>query len=379
MNIISNVNIISENKILENKKIIYDKKIRKIIDNKEENNYSINNEINAKGLYVSAGFIDIHFHGIEGYDVMDGDLESLMKIKKKLTATGVTSFLPTTLTSNIEIIYNVLDTIKKAKEMKNKGANIIGVHLEGPFISKKYKGAHNQQFILEPNMKIINDYFDLIKIVTLAPEIKGADDFIKGCIDKDIIISLGHTNATYEQLINAIELGAKHVTHMFNGMNSFHHRKPGTIGAILDNEHIICELIADNIHVHPAVQRILLKVKSKDKIILVTDAMRATKMKNGKYILGTYEVEVINKEAFLNDGTIAGSVLTLNEALYNFKKNTNLSIYDIISMVTINPAKSLKLNTKGYIKEEYDSDMVIFDDDLNIHYTIINGKLEYKK
>jgi len=372
--IIKNANIITKTEILKNKILIFNDKIIDILDEEKIIKYNDALIIDAKNNYVSAGFIDIHIHGIKGNDVMDDSIESLEKIRKDIVSTGVTSFLATTLTASKEKLDNVLKNIENLKGKVTGGAEILGCHLEGPFINSKYKGAQNEKYIQTPDIEFIKKYKDVIKKITLAPELEGSLDFIKECKEIGIITSLGHTEATYEQAIEAINHGASQITHTFNAMTSLHHRKPGLIGAALENDEVTCEIIIDNIHLHPAIQRIILKTKPIDKIILITDAMRACMMKDGMYDLGGLEVDVKNNKATLKDGTIAGSVLTMNTALKNFYENTKLSLPKLISLVTVNPAKDLKLNNKGEIRSNYDADLVIFDKNFKIIKTLVRGE-----
>jgi N-acetylglucosamine-6-phosphate deacetylase len=378
MNVLKNIKLLQNNSISYNKAVIYDNKIRQIVNEDEVNKFdNIENIIDGKGMYLSPGFIDVHVHGCSSYDVMDHDPDNLQIISSNLARTGVTSFLPTTMTLELSEIENTLLKIRKAKDLVD-GAQILGCHLEGPFISKIFKGAHDEKYIIPPDFQLVEKYADIIKIVTLAPELDGSMEFIDFCKEHGIIVSIGHTNATFEKAVEAIHRGARHFTHTFNAMTSLKHREPGAIGAAMLND-VTCEIIADNIHVHPAAQKVLVKTKGHQKVILITDAMRACLMCDGSYLLGGQEVIVADRQARLKDGTLAGSVLTLNTALKNIIRSTDTPLPYAIDMLTINPAKLLNLDSqKGSIDTDKDADFTIFDDNFNIHFTIVGGKIKYR-
>ncbi|MHB9940947.1 N-acetylglucosamine-6-phosphate deacetylase [Clostridium sporogenes] len=372
--------IIVGNEILENKVLLFEKKIIDILDRDNvclsKNDYIID----AKGLYISPGFIDVHIHGSGGKDAMDGKIESIKVISNTIAKRGVTSFLPTTMTMAKEHIYKALDVIEQAMNMDLGGAKVLGAHLEGPFINPKYKGAQKVDFIKNPSFDFIKGYENVIKIITLAPEKDENFKFLKYIKENtDIVLSIGHSDATYEQAIAAIDNGISRATHIFNAMTPLNHRKPGIIGAIMNTD-ISCELIADNIHVHKGAINVLTKIKGKDKIILITDSMRAGCMNNGIWELGGQKVIVKNGSARLEDNTLAGSILTLDNAIKNMKNNIDASLCEIISMVTINPAKDINIyDKKGSIEKGKDSDIVIFDKDINIRMTIVEGNIVYQK
>lgn len=373
--LIKNVRIIFPDSIIAGSVVVQSGKIHKIFLNhcpKYEGE-----TIDGENMYLSPGFIDIHIHGAKGFDTMDGTEESLIEISRSVLKHGVTSFLPTTMTCSKEDIRNALRNIQKVMKDKSSLNNILGAHLEGPFINKNKIGAQNPNFLLEASIdnfkEITGDYEEIVKIVTLAPEIDGALDLIKYLSSKNIVASIGHTNANYSEATQGIENGISHATHLFNAMTGFNHRDPGAVGAIL-NSNITAECILDGIHIHYASLEIALKIKSTDKIVLITDAMSACCMKDGKYSLGGQEVIVKGEEARLNSGVLAGSVLTLDKAVRNVKNNLNIPLNEIIKLLTINPAKICKVSsTKGIIKEGYDADIILFDEDINIKHTFVNG------
>ncbi|MFZ7131763.1 MAG: N-acetylglucosamine-6-phosphate deacetylase [Eubacteriales bacterium] len=378
MNAIINGKIIIGDTLVTDKVLIFREKIIDIIPTSEMNKYPIQHMYDVNGQYVSPGFIDIHTHGAMGHDVMDGDGEGIKVIAQSYASHGVTGFLPTTMTMDVGSIEKALGNIKKSAMDEPVGSKILGCHLEGPFISPQNAGAQNANFIQNPNFQLLEKHKELIKVVTIAPELADAEDFIRKCVAYDIVVSIGHSCGTYEDAIHAIHMGARSISHTFNAMTPLHHRKPGIIGAAMDKDEIYCELIADNIHVHPSVQRILLKIKGIDKVILVTDSMRACGMKNGVYDLGGQTVVVEDNSARLENGTLAGSILTINSALNNFKINTGISIIDAVKTVTENPAKLLKMeDSLGSIRIGSDSDLVIHDEDFSILLTFVKGKLKY--
>lgn len=372
MKAIINGKIVTENNIIEDKILLFDDKIIGFCDKVEENMEIID----AKGLYVSPGLIDIHVHGSCNHDVMDKSVASIKTIGNGIKANGVTSFLPTTMTMSKEDIYEALDTIRESINIKYDGAQILGAHLEGPFINSKYKGAQSDKFIQPPNFPFIEDYVDVIKIISYAPEVDDNFSFTKEIKDKtNITLSIAHTNATYEEAKLAIKFGASNITHLFNAMTPLNHRELGVVGAALTSD-VYCEIICDNIHVNPQLYQFVLNNKGKDKVILITDCMRAGCMADGKYDLGGQDVFVKNGAARLSTGSLAGSVLNLNKAVYNFIKNTNLSINEAINLASLNPAKSINMDkTKGSLDINKDADIALFDEEMNCYMTISNGEI----
>ncbi|MDI3477983.1 MAG: N-acetylglucosamine-6-phosphate deacetylase [Thermoanaerobacterium sp.] len=340
------------------------------------------NVINADGNYVSPGFIDIHIHGSAGFDTMDGTFDAINAISKSIAKRGTTSFLPTTMTEDKNKIKNAIKNVYKNKN-RVEGAEILGIHMEGPFINPKQKGAQDEKFILKPTidnfLELCSDYLDIVKLVTIAPEIEGSLDLIKFLKEKGIIVSVGHTDSTYDEVAAGFKAGITHATHVFNAMRGFHHREVGTLGAIFDLD-ISAELIADGIHsVFPAI-RTVLKLKGKKNTNLITDAMMAANLSDGLYQLGGQDVYVKDGAARLKSGVLAGSTLTLDKAVKNILANTDLSLYESVALASYNSAKVIGVHDrKGLIKEGYDADIVIFDDDINIKKTIVGGKIVYEK
>lgn len=359
--------------IIDNSVVIFDKQIVAIVFNDELDRYKELQTIDANGAYLSAGFIDLHIHGNGGYDVMDATPKALETIAVNLTRSGTTSFLATTMSMSKEAIFCAIDNVVMSMS-KTKGANIVGVHLEGPFLSPLQIGAQNKSYIISPQIEWIEKYHRYIKMITFAPE--DASDFIEQVKSKypHIILSIGHSNATYKEAKSAFAHGVSHATHLGNAMSSWHHREPGVVGAVLDTLEVTCDVIADGVHLHDATLRLFWKIKQ-DKMVLITDAMRASYMGDGEYDLGGQCVHVVAREARLASGALAGSVLKLNEALRKISEVCEISLPQAIASVTTVPAKLLNLKTKGAIKNGYDADMVLFDENFDILMTVVGGEI----
>lgn len=366
--------------IIHNKELLYGYTLlfdEKIISLSQEQVPSACSIIDAQGSYVSAGFVDIHIHGSAGADVMDGSHEALETISQSLLKTGTTSFLATTMTMAQEDINRALNSIISYGSQAS-GAKIEGIHLEGPFINPSKCGAQNPRYIQEPNFAWIEEYLPHIRVITLAPEMQKSESFIKDIKKRypHILFSIGHSEASYEIALESIEWGVSHVTHLFNAMPPWHHRKPSIIGAVFDSD-ITVDLIADLIHSQPNILRTIQKLK-RNNIVLITDAMRAGCMQSGEYDLGGQSVKVEEGKALLSDGTLAGSLLTLNRAIKNFSTHTASSLAESIYAATTLPAKVLHLPI-GELIAERSADIVIFDEDITIQKVLIAGKLLYTK
>ena len=373
MKLLKNVSLILPHKIIEDGAILFSDKIEKIYSVPPTDLEDIET-IDGDGGYLSPGFIDIHIHGAGGSDTMEANRETLENISRTIVKYGVTSFLATTMTMDEPEIKKALANVKRMKREGLKGAKPVGVHMEGPFINKKYKGAQNDENIEDPYLELIEEYIDIIKIITLAPEVEGAKEFIEKVNKKAITVSVAHSAASYEQIKEAESWGLSHAAHLFNAMTGLHHRKPGIVGAVL-NGNMTAELIADYVHINPAVLELVTKVKDLSKIILVTDSMEAGGLEDGEYSLGGQKVFVKNGEARLEDGTIAGSVLTLDKAVRNMLNATKLDINEIINMVTLNPAKRIGLDHKiGQLKEGLKADLVLLDKNLKVEKVFLAGK-----
>lgn len=383
MKCIHNGTILLNGKQLKGKALLYNEKITDIVDEKEALALSNLTEIiDAKGGYISPGFVDIHIHGYDGVDTMDGAVEDIQIIAKGIPSNGVTSFLPTTMTMAREDITTALESVRTAMSVQRAkvGAEILGVHMEGPFLNVAFKGAQNEAYFQEPDAQYVKDNQDIVRHITVAPEIDGAMDFIRDLEQNTTIsIAMGHTAATFEQAMAGIEAGADHVTHIFNAMTGLHHREPGVVGAALASN-ATCEMICDTIHVHPGLFKMIHKVKGPDKLILVTDCMRAGGKEDGEYSLGGQKVFLKDGSARLEDGTLAGSVVKLNDAVKNMMDHTDIPVEEAVQYVTINPATVINAqDSKGTLDIGKDADITIFDEDINIQITIGRGKVIYEK
>lgn len=352
---------------------------------------SLGNE-SAQGLMelpenytVIPGFIDEHIHGAMGSDAMDGTFKDLSTIAKALASEGTTGFLATTMTQSPENICHALNAVKEYREQNpEEGAEILGVHLEGPFIAKEHVGAQPIEYVQKPLVETFKVYEEAsgnnIKIVTLAPEVEGAENLIKYLVSKHIVASVGHTGATYEDVKRAIAAGASNATHTYNAMKGVHHREVGTVGATFLFDEINAEIICDGIHVSAPAIQLLYKNKPHNKFTLITDAMRAKHMPDGMYELGGQPVIVKNNEARLENGTLAGSVLKMNLAVKNVMKFLNLPLEEVVKYASINPARNLHIdNEVGSIKVGKRANLVVVDENLNVIMTIRDGKVIYQK
>mgnify|MGYP004691885849 FL=1 len=333
--------------------------------------------IDARGAYVSPGFLNVHIHGCVGADTMDDDPEAIRKMQLFQARTGVTAFLPTTMTYDFPTLGRAFRHVREAMA-REEGARVLGCHMEGPFISPAKKGAQAEKNIAKADFAKIAPYQDIVKIITVAPEeLPDGGQFIADCHAHGIVVSLGHTAADYATARQTIEeYGAKHITHLFNAMTGLHQRHPGVVGAALDTD-ANCELIVDNVHIHPAAQRIVYRLK-KDHLILITDSLRACGLGDGPSELGGQKVFVKGTLATLEDGTIAGSVLCMNDGLRIFRENTGAPIEEVVTAVTKTPAKELGLYGElGSLSAGKNADITIFDDALKIQRTIVAGRDAY--
>lgn len=334
--------------------------------------------------WICPGFMDIHMHGIDGHDTMDGTPESLQAISKALTRFGVTSFLATTMTAPYEEIEPVLSTIAQVSRQGLDGAEVVGIHLEGPWINPRYKGAQKEENISLPQLDAVRRLYELaeglIKVVTIAPEQPKALEAIAWLKEQGVIVSAGHTGASFAQASQAVDAGVRHFTHCFNAMTGLHHREPGVVGAAMYHEQLSTELIADGIHVHPAVMNILYRVKTAGRLALVSDSMRAAAMGEGTYDLGGQEVHVHGDQAKLADGTLAGSILTLNRAVGNMVTLSKVPLPEAVEMASHTPATILGLGErKGRLAAGYDADVTVLDKQFDVSMTFVAGKRVYHK
>lgn len=334
---------------------------------------------------VIPGAIDIHIHGASNSDAMDATHDALSTMAKTLPKEGTTSFLATTMTQSTQAIESaLLNAGKYIENQTQEHAEIVGIHLEGPFISPARKGAQPEDYIVDPDVTLFNRWQEMaenqIKLVTLAPEQPNGLDLAAHLRGTGVIASIGHSDATYDQIDEAIQAGTTHVTHLYNGMRGLHHREPGVLGAAYLRDELYVELIADGIHCRPEMIKLAYNQITSERMILITDSLRAKWLEKGTYDLGGQPVNVDETKATLSDGTLAGSILKMNDAIKNTMKYTDCSMTDIIKMTAENPAKQLRIfDRKGSIQVGKDADLVILNDRLDVEMTFCRGNLAFKK
>lgn len=364
---------------LKHRAIYFCEHIEKICSMSDEAGIKADEIIDASGRYVSPGFINVHVHGAMGADTMDAEPSALAKIAAYQARTGVTSFLPTTMTEPPDKIAAALAAVRASMGTDGVGARILGANLEGPFISPRACGAQRAADIVPADFALVEPFADVIKILTFAPEELPADsDFVQQCQARNMVLSIGHTYADYVTALQFIhKFNVKHITHLFNGMNQFHHRNPGTPGAALDSD-ANCEVIADSLHISPMGLRLIYRVKDPGQIILITDALRACGMGDGQYELGGQDFWVKEGVARMANGALAGSVWSMNRMVKNFASVTGAPLPEVISMATQNPARELKIYDKyGSLEVGKFADMTVFDENLDIFATVISGEIVY--
>lgn len=372
--------ILTEKGLIKTSLIIEDGKIKEIGDIESNDLIQLDDD-----KIIIPGFIDQHIHGAAGVDAIDGSVDVIHKMACALAQEGTTAFLATTVNQSVEVIDKSLISIKEYMEQNHEdGAEVLGTHLEGPFLNRKYAGAQLPEYILKPNVDMFKHFEEVsgntIKLVSMAIEEEGSIEMIKYLKSKGIVISIGHSAAGYEDIKKGIENGVTCVTHTYNGMKPLRRDEIGTVGSALLFDELYCEAICDGVHISKPAVKLLWKNKPTDKLILVSDALRTKFMPDGKY----YELEQViilkGKEARLEDGKLAGSVLKLNDAVKNVMEFTGSDFITTIKYATENPAKNLGLfDVMGSIKENKLANLVVVDKDLNVYQTIRRGKVIYNK
>ncbi|MGI8914148.1 MAG: N-acetylglucosamine-6-phosphate deacetylase [Chloroflexota bacterium] len=338
-------------------------------------------QIDAQQRHLLPGFIDLHVHGAVGHEVMDASVAGLQAMARCYARHGVSGFLPTTWTASPEATLRAIETIADARGPVAGGATILGAHLEGPYLNVAKCGAQDPRFVRRADPVESAQLLErgVIRLVALAPEFAENLRFIDDCISRGVTVSVAHTGATYEQVRCALEHGASQATHTFNAMTGFGHREPGVAGAVLALRHLRAELIADNVHVHPAVMRVLVAAKGTADVILITDAIRATGMLDGDYGIDSRTVTVRNGAVRLPDGTLAGSVLTMDVALRNIAAATGLPLRDLWPLTSLNAARAIGLSAaKGSLEVGKDADLVLLDDQFQVMLTVAEGAVVYE-
>ncbi|ACM12421.1 N-acetylglucosamine-6-phosphate deacetylase [Bacillus paranthracis] len=338
--------------------------------------------IDYAGYWIAPGLVDTHIHGFRNHDVMDNNFEGLNQISVGLLSCGVTSFLPTTLTSSIESLNNVVEMIG-ANYKKVQGAKIKGIFLEGPFFTEKHKGAQNTKYFCDPSVDMLKGWQklsnDSIKKIAIAPERKGAAEFIEYAVGEEIIVALAHSDATYEEAKQASEKGASVFVHTFNGMSPLHHREPGMVGAAMNLKDVFTEIICDGHHVHPVALNILMNVRGREEVVMVSDCMMAGGMTEGTYQLGEFPVKVKGGMACLESGSLAGSILQLKDAVKNVVDWGIAAPEQAIYMASTAPAKSIQLDGEcGKIAEGYAADFIVLTPAMDLAATYLDGVCRFQ-
>ena len=332
------------------------------------------------GKILAPGLVDTHIHGFKNKDIMDVEKGALEVISEGLLECGVTTFIPTTLTGSREKLNDAVKLV--ADEYKTvTGAKVRGIFLEGPFFTEKYKGAQNIKYMSDPDFEELKEWKKLsgglLNKIAIAPERNNVIDFIKKANSIGVYVALGHSDASYEEAVEAVDAGANIFVHSYNAMSPLHHRKPGMVGALMNTD-ATAELICDGHHVHPAAAEIVMNVKGRDSVALITDCMMAGGMPDGNYKLGEFPVKVENGTARLENGALAGSILRLNDAVKNVYDWGIAGIFEAIQMASLIPAKSLGIDDIcGKLKIGYDADFTVFDEDLNLERTYLNGERRF--
>ncbi|ACZ18476.1 N-acetylglucosamine-6-phosphate deacetylase [Thermanaerovibrio acidaminovorans DSM 6589] len=350
--------------------VVFDRVIRQVIPGSPDVPGA--ETIPGDGLLLTPGMVDLHIHGIAGFDGCDGTPEALMAMSEALARHGITSFLPATMTLPREQIRLILANVGRAMESPQPGARILGAHLEGPFISPERPGAQDPKFIAAPDPDLLEEFRPVIKVVTFAPERDPDHRGLNHMLRLGMIPSAGHSNASYREASEAFGLGVRSVTHLFNAMSPFQHREPGLVGAALDHR-VHCEIILDGIHCHPAAVRLALKALGEDRLVPVSDSMRAADLGEGVFSLGGQRVTVSQRVARLDNGAIAGSVITLEDAVRNLRDFTGLPLERCILMASRNPSELLQDRSMGAIEPLRRADMVLWDRDRPVR-TYVEGR-----
>lgn len=340
--------------------------------------------IDYSELSIAPGLVDTHIHGFMGHDVMDNDPEGVKVIAESLPSCGVTSWLPTTLTADHDLLESVCRTIKTVKDEGVKGAKIQGIFFEGPFFSEEHKGAQNPNYMRDPSIAELEAWQEaaggLLKKIAVAPERDGAAEFTRQATQEGVFVALGHTNATYEECLQGVDAGASLFVHVYNGMRGLHHREPGVVGAAMNCKDTYAELICDGHHVTPAACEALMNAHGRDRVTLITDCMRAGGLGDGESKLGEYKVIVKDGAARLADsGSLAGSILQLVNGVKNVVDWEIATPQEALHMATLSPAQSVKIDDVcGKIAAGYPADFIVLNDALDLKATYIDGEKVYQ-
>ena len=337
--------------------------------------------VDGKGCYAIPGLIDMHFHGCMGDDFCDGTKEAIARIAEYEASIGVTAMAPATMTLPVEELEQILKVAAEYKKGATKGAELIGINMEGPFISSAKKGAQDEKNMIlcdiEVCQRFLNASDGLVKFVGIAPEeSENSLEFIEKMKDK-VNISLAHTNADYDKAKAAFDAGANHAVHLYNAMPAFTHREPGVVGAVSDSRHVTAEIICDGVHIHPSTVRATFKMMGENRMILISDSMRATGMPEGQYTLGGLDVNVVgNRATLVSDGALAGSVTNLMDCMRTVVKKMGIPLETAVACATMNPAKSLgEYDRYGSISKGKKANVVLLDEELDLQMVVKDGEI----
>ena len=338
--------------------------------------------IDAKGGYVAPGLVDVHCHGFMGWDASNGSMDELRRMSRQAARWGTTAWLPTTMTLDWTVLEKCFSAIRQAQKDSLKpgwdGAQVLGCHAEGPFINPKKKGAQAESSIQKPDIEKLRPWMDVVRLMTVAPEVEGALPFIREATALGVAVSMGHTNATAREALAGVEAGVDHATHTFNAMTPLNHREPGVVGAALSDERVYCELIADTFHVDPMLFPIMARQKG-DHLVLITDSIQVAHLPDGPHDQSGQTVVVDGIRCRFPDGTIAGSSLTMDLAVRNFRAHTGLPLHEVVNMASLYPARSVGADgQKGSLEPGKDADVLITDGDFNVKMTFVRGECVYK-
>jgi len=340
------------------------------------------NTIDAQGMIIMPGFIDVHTHGGGGYNLHTTDPDEIRDYARWAPTTGVTSFLIAVVGIPGSMPVQQLQAAVDALAASGTGAEPLGIHLEGPYINVAKRGAHPPAWLRMPDESETETLLAVssghLRLITVAPELPGASAMIRRLVDAGVTVSMGHTDATYEQAKEAIELGVTHVTHCFNAMRPLLHRAPGPLAALAEADWVRGELIADGVHVHPAAMNALVRMLGPERIVVITDALAGAGLTDATFEFAGQPAHVIHGAAHLDDGTITGSVLTMDQALRNVLLMTGSSLSQAAGMLTFNPARSARMSQrKGCLQADYDADLTIFDQSMSLQATLCRGEVAY--
>lgn len=365
---------------------VEDKGYLEIVDGKFGQYYKILpdekvNVIDQSGKWIAPGLVDTHIHGFKNHDVMDNDAQGMNEISEGLLSCGVTSFLPTTLTSSRKHLKDVAKMLGEVKGSET-GAKIQGIYFEGPFFTEEHKGAQNPSYFSDPDIDTFHEWQEasggIIKKIALAPERDGVEAFVKQVSDEDVVVSLGHSSATFQQASSAVEAGADVFVHAYNGMSGLNHREPGMVGALLTLNEVYAELICDGYHVHPKAAELVIQKMGYNRVSLITDCMMAGGMPDGDYILGEFPVVVKDGTARMKEGNLAGSILKLKEGVKNVVDWNIATPEQAITMGSLVPAISSNIDDScGKIKKGRAADFIVLNPDMTLNATYLDGQERY--